>query len=147
MVIPIRISVSTTLLDPAYDYIDLVTWLIYVTDVFVNLRTTYVDNYGLEVVDPKKVMKKYVKSFRFIIDILSLLNMPSLFTSSLNANLQVLLNILGLLKLSRFLRAQDLIVESRMQKDAKAQFSCCFYFVLLLIYLHMIGCLFFFFCL
>lgn len=147
MVIPIRIAVSTTLFDPAYDYIDLITWLIYVTDVFINLRTTYVDNYGLEVTDPKKVMRKYIASLRFIIDILSLFNLPSLFTKSLNKQVQIVLNILGLLKLARFLRAQSLIVESRMQKDEKAQFSCCFYFVLLLIYLHMIGCLFFFFCL
>ena len=84
VVIPIRIGVSVTLADPAYDYIDLVTWLFYFTDIFVNLRTTYVDNYGIEVTDSKKVMRKYLMSFRFLIDILSLLNLPSLITKNLS---------------------------------------------------------------
>jgi len=34
-----------------------------------------------------------------------------------------------------------------MAKDQKSMASCGFYFILLLIYLHMVGCLYFFFCL
>ena len=33
LVIPLRIAVNTTLMDPIYDPIDLVTWLIYVADL------------------------------------------------------------------------------------------------------------------
>lgn len=147
LVIPIRISINKTLWDPVYDFIDIITWLIYVFDVFVNMRTTYIDSFGLEVVEGKQIMKKYIYSFRFIVDILSLLNLPSMFISFASPNTQVVLNILGLLKLSRYFRAQSLIVESRLQKEQKSLASCGFYFILMLIYLHMIGCMFFFFCL
>ena len=57
------------------------------------------------------------------------------------------MNAFGLLKISRYFRAQSLIVQSRLRKDQKSTASCGYYFVLLLIYLHMVGCLFFFFCL
>ena len=93
-------------------------------------------------------MKKYVGSFRFILDILSLLNLPTYFSRSISEpNLVLILNLLGMLKISRYFRAQTLIVQSRITRERKALSSCGFYFVLLLIYLHMMGCLFFFACL
>ena len=147
LVIPIRIAINTQLLEPAYDTIDLITWFIYIIDVFVNVRTTYIDNFGLEVTDGNRIMMKYVGSFRFIVDILSLCNAPNFIVSGAGETTLIILNMLGLLKLSRYFRAQSLIIQSRLQKDQKAQANCGFYFVLLLIYLHMIGCLFFFFCL
>ena len=53
----------------------------------------------------------------------------------------------GLLKLSRYFRANGLIIESRLTKETKSKASCCFYFCLMIIYLHMVGSLFFYFCL
>jgi len=147
LVIPIRIGVNVELWDPVYNWVDLVTWLIYVTDVLVNVRTTYIDNFGHEVVDSKKIATKYVKSMRFYIDILSLINFPSIMLGGASMQTQIALNALGLLKLSRYFRAQNLIVQSRLRKDQKAKASCCYYFFLLLIYLHMMGCLFFLTCL
>jgi len=146
LVIPIRIGINDNLMDPAYDIIDLITWLIYVSDCFVNLRTTYIDNFGHEVVDSKLIAKKYAVSMRFYIDILSLVNLPNLMIKGASKSSTIILNFLGLLKLSRYFRAQGLIVQSRLRKDYKAQASCCYYFVLLLIYLHMMGCLFFLAC-
>lgn len=147
LVIPIRIGVNEKLWDPYYNIIDLITWLIYLADVIVNLRTTYIDNFGHEVVETNRIMKKYAYSFRFVLDILSLVNFPTLVIQNLSKGAQTVLNLLGLLKISRYFRAQNLIVQSRLQKATKAQASCGFYFLLLLIYLHVMGCLFFFFCL
>ena len=147
LVIPIRIGVNETLWDPYYDYIDLITWLIYVTDVFVNLRTTYIDSFGHEVVQSKKIAMRYVSSARFYIDILSLVNLPNIMLSGVSTTTTLVLNALGLLKLARYFRAQDLIVQSRLRKDVKAEASCLYYFVLLVIYLHVMGCLFFLACL
>ena len=45
-VIPIRLGINPQLLDPAYDAIDMITWVIYIIDVLINLRTTYIDNFG-----------------------------------------------------------------------------------------------------
>lgn len=110
LVIPIRIGINESLLDPAYIWIDLITWLIYVTDVLVNVRTTYIDNYGHEVVDNKKIAMKYMKSMRFYIDVLSLLNLPHVWLVDISMQAGLALNALGLLKLSRYFRAQGLIV-------------------------------------
>lgn len=114
LVIPIRIGINPLLFDPAYDVIDLITWVIYILDVFINLRTTYIDNFGQEIVESKRLMLNYIGSFRFIVDILSLANAPNLFVSNANETVLVVLNMLGLLKLSRYFRAQTLIVESRL---------------------------------
>ena len=147
LVIPIRIAVNTTLWDPVYDVIDIITWFVYLFDVVVNCRMTYLDSFGLEVTGDRQILMNYVGSLRFILDIVSLLNLPNYMIGDAPQNTLVILNILGLLKLSRYFRAESLIVESRMRTDSKAQSTACFYFVLLLIYLHMMGCLFFFFCL
>ena len=114
LAVPIRIAVNTTLWDPAYDVIDMITYLIYIIDVFVNLRTTFVDKLGMEITDGTKVMMNYIGSFRFIIDILSLVNFPSIMLSSASKGTMVILNIFGLLKISRYFRAQRLIIESRL---------------------------------
>ena len=44
-----RIAVYTTLLDPAYNFLDIFTYMLYIIDVIVNLRTTYLDSYGEEI--------------------------------------------------------------------------------------------------
>lgn len=110
VVIPIRIGINVTLMDPIYNWVDFVTYLIYVTDVFVNMRITYLDVQGHEVVDGRKIAMKYIASMRFIIDILSLFNLPNIVISGVDKTVSLLLNALGLLKLSRYFRAQDLIV-------------------------------------
>ncbi len=105
LVIPIRIGINPTLLGEAYDAIDIITWLFYVADVFVNMRTTYIDNFGYEVKDSRKILMKYIGSFRFILDILSLLNLPTYMISGADSSILISLNMLGLLKLSRYFRA------------------------------------------
>ena len=65
-------------------------------------------------------MRHYIGSFRFIVDLLSLANAPNLFVSKANESVLIVLNLLGLLKLSRYFRAQTLIVESRLKVNSKA---------------------------
>lgn len=74
--IPMRIAVHPKVLDPIYDPLDFFTFALYVADVFVNLCTTFLDPFGQECWDHKKIMKRYVKSTGFWIDVLSLLNYP-----------------------------------------------------------------------
>ena len=120
LVIPIRIAVNTTLWDPVYDVIDIITWFVYLFDVVVNCRMTYLDSFGLEVTGDRQILMNYVGSLRFILDIVSLLNLPNYMIGDAPQNTLVILNILGLLKLSRYFRAESLIVESRMRTDSKA---------------------------
>ena len=135
--IPMRIAVYMTALDPYYIYLDFFTFLLYVLDVFVNLRTTYLDSFGEEILDPKKIMKNYSTSPGFYIDVLSLLNYP---TSS-----HPVLNIIGILKVNRVLRISTLVKESNMDKGIKSMCMMLYYYFLFIIYLHLVGCMWFYF--
>ena len=48
---------------------------------------------------------KYIASMRFVIDILSLANLPNIFISDVSNSISLPLKALGLLKLSRYFRA------------------------------------------
>ena len=113
IVIPIRISINEGLGGDAYDVVDMITWVIYLFDIFINCRTTYLDNFGIEVHETKKILMHYLFSLRFAMDFLSLLNFPTLIWPDAD----LFFNLLGLLKTLRFLRAQDLIRQSRLKKS------------------------------
>ena len=76
VVVPIRIGINPVILDPAYIYIDIFTWILYVLDVIINLRTTYIDNFGEEVKDNTKITLHYVKTYGFWVDLISLVAFP-----------------------------------------------------------------------
>ena len=96
-----RIAVYKTVLDPAYGYLDIFTYILYIADVIINLRTTYLDSFGEEIKSPKKIFWHYTGSIGFWIDVLSLLNYPE--------STNVVLNLIGILKVNRVLRIYQLI--------------------------------------
>ena len=112
IVVPIRIGVNPTILDPVYVGIDIVTWILYVFDVFINLRTTYIDNFGEEIRDNKKITLHYVKSYGFWIDLISLIAFPGLEVQPFN--------YCGLLKLNRVFRLLELIAQANIEKGQKS---------------------------
>lgn len=108
-VIPLRIGINKNLLGGAYDYLDLLTWFIYVFDLFVNMRTTYLDAQGHEVVESSKIVRNYISSLRFVVDLLSLVNLPNLMIKNMPDKVLVVFNMFGLLKMQRYFRARRLI--------------------------------------
>ena len=137
MFIPMRIAVYRTVLDPAYGPLDFFTFFLYVADVAVNLRTSYLNAFGEEITDPKEIFKHYATSAGFYIDIFSLLNYP---TSS-----SPILNVIGLLKLNRFLKISTLITQSNMNAGDKSMMKMLYFYALFIIYLHLVACMWFFF--
>ena len=135
MIIPVQIGINTNILGKAYLYIDIFTYILYVADLFINLRTTYIDNFGEEIRDNKKITMKYVKSLGFWIDFFSLWAVPGIDNK--------LIQPLGILKLNRLLRLLGLISESNMEKGPKSGLTILYYFGILIIYLHITGCLWF----
>jgi len=133
-----RIAVYPTCLDPFYNPFDVCTFILYVLDVIVNLRTTYLDSFGEEIRDPKKIMKHYVMSVGFWIDLISLLNYPM--------SVSPVLNMVGIMKVNRVLRISTLITQSNMEKGPKIMMQMLYYYMLFIIYLHLVACLWFFFC-
>ena len=75
-IIPIKIGINKYVLGRYYDWIDLITYILYVLDLLFNFRTTYINNQGVEIRDLKLIRKKYLLSQRFILDFISLLNLP-----------------------------------------------------------------------
>ena len=130
-----RIAVYKTILDPIYTPIDIFTYVLYVADVLINFRTTYRDSYGKEVKDSRKIFWNYTASFGFWIDLLSLLNYP------MGSN--PVLNCIGILKVNRMLRIYNLINESNFEKGKKILLLIWFYYLVFVIYLHIIACLWF----
>lgn len=135
--IPMRIAVYKDALDPWYTPLDFFTFLLYVLDVFVNLRTTYLDSFGEEIQDAKKIMKNYAGSPGFYIDVLSLGNYPM--------SDHPILSIIGILKVNRVLRISTLVKESNMDKGYKSMLMMLYYYFLFIIYLHLVGCMWFYF--
>ena len=135
--IPMRISVYPTILDPVYTPLDIFTYFLYILDVIVNIRTTYMDSFGEEIKNTKQIFKHYAASFGFWIDILSLLNYPT--------SKSPILNIIGIAKVNRVLRIQTLIQRSNMLKGSKILGEMGYYYLLFIIYLHVVACLWFFF--
>ena len=109
--IPMRIEVYKTVLDPAYTFLDFFTYLLYIVDVIINLRTTYLDSFGEEIKSTKKIFWHYIASIGFWIDVLSLLNYPT--------STNIILNLIGILKVNRVLRLYQLINQSNIEKGPK----------------------------
>jgi len=134
--IPMRIAVYVNVLDPYYTYLDFFTFVLYVGDVFVNLSTTFLDPYGVEIKDHKTIMKNYMGSVGFWIDVLSLLNYPM--------STAWYLNMIGILKVNRVLRISTLVSQSNLDKGSKIMMMMLYYYMLFIIYLHLVGCMWFF---
>ena len=132
-----RIAVYKTALDPFWNPLDFFTFFLYVLDVVINLRTTYLDTFGEEIKDPKKIAKNYAFSVGFAIDVLSLLNYPLCSVT--------ILNIIGILKVNRVLRISTIIKESNMDKGVKSLLMMLYYYFLFIVYLHLVGCMWFYF--
>ena len=135
--IPMRIAVYKTVLSPVYEPLDIFTYILYVADVFINLRTTYLDSFGEEIKSPHKIFTHYVYSVGFWIDMFSLLNYP--YAS------HPILNIVGILKVNRFLKISTLITQSNMEKGPKIMMQMLYYYMLFIIYLHLVACMWFLF--
>ena len=124
-------------MDPAYNFLDVFTYLLYIADVIINLRTTYLDSFGEEIKSTKKIFWHYTSSIGFWIDLLSLLNYPK--------SKSVFLSLIGILKVNRVLRIYQLINQSNIEKGPKILLQILYYYLLFLIYLHLVACLWFYF--
>ena len=78
------------------------------------------------------------KEVNFFIDAISLLNYPF--------SVSPVLNMVGILKVNRVLRISTLITQSNMEKGPKILMQMLYYYMLFIIYLHIIACLWFLFC-
>ncbi|KRX11005.1 Cyclic nucleotide-binding protein [Pseudocohnilembus persalinus] len=116
-----------------------IEWIIiaiFIIDIGMNTRTTYLNSDGDEILESKKILYHYLKSINFIVDILSAIPIAEFFESNNNIRLINLIKILRLLRLARLLKL--------LQSD-KVKYFALFMksFIGFLIILHWITCTWF----
>ena len=122
------------------------TWLItviFVADIFINLRTTYINiRTGDEVWEPKMIAKKYVLGGRFWIDLLSAIPFDEFFPKGLI--IRDFAALLGMLKAVRVMRLSKVIQSLNIRQDIKAYLKVLKLVFYLYIYIHFIACIFYY---
>ena len=95
--------------------------------------------------DTKKIASRYLKSARFVTDVVSLLNLPLMSLYVSNRNIKDVALLCGLFKVIKITRLQTMNAQSKLHKDNKAIVSFTYYTLVLICYLHLTGCLLFYF--
>ena len=111
--------------------------LVFMFDIILRFRTTYIDSIsGEEVMDSMLIAKKYVTSATFVIDVLSTVPLDD-FTGGESQ----FLRLLGLLKLIRILRMNSVILNLNSGQEVKAAFKVGFLVFAMMLYIHLMACI------
>ena len=109
LAIPLSISFEPDVFnEPAMRTLDSFIVLVYITDILIRFRSTYIDTIsGEEIVDSYLISMKYLFSLQFVIDVISTLPLDDL---SGGGDARAYLQVLGLLKLLRIWRIGTVIM-------------------------------------
>lgn len=129
----------------ALDVINSLIDIIFMLDVLVNFRTSFViENTGIEVTNPKDIAIRYMKG-RFWLDVLASLPLDSLtYAISKSKANSFMFQILGLLKLVRVLRLSKLITYLNLKSDVKMSLKLGKLIFFIILFLHCLGCLWYY---
>jgi len=123
--------------------------LIFLIDIIICFRTTFIDNRGNEQTDSTKMALHYIKS-SFIIDIAATVPFDNILQSSksysswrdqIKTNGEInFVELLGIFKLGRVLRLNDIIYYMKGNEDEKAIYRTLKMILFLCIYIHAYAC-------
>ena len=122
---------------PASSAYQIFTYLsdsLFFIDILVQFRTTFFSNEGEEVRDLKKIAMRYIRGL-FFIDLVATIPW-SLFD-------QPILKLLKILKVTRITRFTKVIEKLELKEDQKAMVKIFKLILVMLLTLHIIGCIFF----
>ena len=131
----------------AFVFFDKCIDIMFGVDIVISFRTTYQDPYtGDEIYDSKKISKNYIMG-RFWVDLFSTIPFE-LFIHVLPGNISASENfkIVSCLKLVRILRLGKLINFLNTSDDYKMILKLMKLSFMLTLYIHICGCMWFFFC-
>lgn len=110
--------------------------LVFVIDIILNFRTSYVDPVnGEEILDPRQISKKYLTEPRFYIDVLSTVPLADLFGGG------ALLQFLGILKIIRLVRISGVIMNLNTSQETKALCKVVYLIFTMFMYIHLMACM------
>ena len=134
--IPISISFEPDEFNnPVLKTLDSLIDLIFIVDIILNFRTSFIDPVtGEEILDANKISKKYIKSINFYIDVLS--TVP--FSEFIQGN--SFLKFLGILKVIRLRRISNFIMNLNTSQETKAAFKVVYLIFMMFMYIHLLGC-------
>jgi hypothetical protein len=115
--------------------LDILTDLIFVLDILVTFRTSYIRGGGKEIIKPYKIALAYIKG-RFLLDFLSVFTFHW-FSSAKS------LTLFGLLKLARIGRLSKIIDNLNMKEDIKMSIKLLKLFFYLVLFVHLTACTWF----
>lgn len=118
----------------------LIDWavnIVFIFDIGVNFRTTYINTKtGIEIWEPKLIAKKYLLGGRFWIDLLSSIPLDSLQIDQLSV-----LGALGMLKLIRTARISKIIQHLNVSQLAKTYLKTAQLLFNLMLFIHLQACI------
>ena len=120
--------------------VDLTIDLLYILDIVVNLRTTFLDeSSGYEIFNSRRIAWRYFYSMRFWFDLVAAL--PVEVMNWVIADQSNRLQLLTLLKMARLLRLSKIIMFMRSGNHIKLTMKLLHLLLILVIYLHTQACL------
>ena len=139
-VIPVQCAFNPSFsFHPAYIVVDSIINFIFIVDVFINFRTTFLHPLtGEEVFDSKRIALHYLKS-RFIIDLIAIIpldNIVSLFIITDNVSA---FSLVSLLKLTRIMRLGRLISIMKVNDEVKLSLRLIKIIFFLVLFVHWQG--------
>lgn len=119
--------------------------LIFVIDIIMNFRTTYIDpQSGEECLDFIIIGKNYIKSGQFLIDILSTVPIDQIYYAFLKEDPPFILELFGCLKLLRLQRVSSFITEMNYTMENKAVFKVIYLILVMTLYIHINACVWYY---
>ena len=112
----------------------------FLMDMILMFFTSYLDKTGNEVFQALMIARKYVRTFRFLADFLAILGtgvVTSLFPT---------FKIFGIFKVVRILRLGAMITAMNVPEDVKALLNLIKLIFYLCLFLHVLGCVWFYVC-
>jgi hypothetical protein len=140
--VSIPYDVSFEVENTIYGYFDNVTDLCFAADIVFNFRTTFINiKTGFEVVESGKIVRNYIQSGRFFVDLLASIPFDSLFSIIAPGQGGMTFKLFGLLKLVRLLRLGRIIRYMKFKQGFKIGIRIVQLLFFLLMLVHWIGCI------
>jgi Ion transport protein len=92
--------------------------IFFITDIILTFRTTYYDDDGNEILDPKLIRNSYFKSTVFWIDTVSAVPISELYDGE-NKNILRILSVIKMIRLMRIGRILKLLKSSDLKLFSK----------------------------
>ncbi|CAI2376170.1 unnamed protein product [Moneuplotes crassus] len=120
-----------------FTFFDWIVNIIFMLDIGVNFRTTFINTKrGFEVYDPKMIAKKYVLGGKFWIDLISSIPFDNIEVEALS-----FLAVLGMLKLIRTARISKIIQHLKVKQITKTYLKTVQLLFNILLYIHLQACI------